>query len=306
MPRFAAGTMRRRRGTPIHGWLVIDKPEGLTSAQVVGRVRRITGAAKLGHGGTLDPLATGVLPIALGEATKTVSYVMDGAKTYRFTVRWGEARDTDDIEGRVTAASPMRPTEGAIRSALAAFVGDIVQAPPVYSAIKIDGERAYKRARADEVVRPEPRIVRVDSLTLLSLDDPDHATFEVACGKGTYVRALARDLGAALGTLGAVSALRRLRVGPFSEAHAISLEELGANMLTAPPTAMFSVETALDDIPALAMTETQAGDLRQGRPVAWPSAGQGGETVLATHGGKPVALARIESGTIRPVRVLNL
>jgi tRNA pseudouridine55 synthase len=299
-------TMRTRRGVPLHGWLVIDKPQGLTSAQVVGLVRRITNAAKLGHGGTLDPLATGVLPIALGEATKTVSYVMDGAKTYRFTVRWGESRDTDDVEGRVTAETPVRPTSDSIRAALPAFTGEILQAPPAYSAIKIDGERAYKRARAAEDVRPAPRLVRVDSLTLLSAEGPDHAVFEVACGKGTYVRALARDLARTLGTLGAIAALRRLRVGPFSENQAISLEELGANMLTAPQTVLFSVETALDDIPALAMTETQAGDLRQGRRVAWPSAGQGGETVLATHDGKPVALARIEGGQVCPVRVLNL
>ncbi len=221
--------MRHRRGTPIHGWLAIDKPEGLTSAQVVGRVRRITNAAKLGHGGTLDPLATGVLPIALGEATKTVAYVMDGAKTYRFTVRWGEKRDTDDTEGRVTAMSDVRPAAAAIRAALAAFTGEIAQVPPAYSALKIDGERAYKLARAEQEVRLAPRPVRIDSLALVSVDDADHATFQVDCGKGTYVRALARDLAAALGTLGAVSRLRRLRVGPFEEAGATTLETLEAD-----------------------------------------------------------------------------
>ncbi len=297
--------MSRRRGAPIDGWLAIDKPQGLTSAQVVGRVRRQTGAAKVGHGGTLDPLATGVLPIALGEATKTVAYVMDGAKSYRFTVRWGETRDTDDIEGRVTASSGMRPEMEAIRAALPRFTGEIVQVPPVYSAIKIDGERAYKRARAEEEVRPPPRCVRIDALTLASVDDTDHATFVVACGKGTYVRALARDLAAALGTLGAVSALRRLRVGPFGEADAATLEALAADGLDAH---LQPVEAALD-LPRVDLTEVEANDLRQGRPVRRAGAGPrpaGAEVVLARHAGRPVALARQEAGTIHAVRVLNL
>jgi tRNA pseudouridine55 synthase len=296
---------RRRQGRKIDGWLAIDKPAGLTSTQIVGRVRRITGAAKLGHGGTLDPMATGVLPIALGEATKTVGYVMDGTKRYRFTVRWGEARDTDDAEGAVTATSAVRPTSDRIGAALAAFLGEIEQTPPAFSAIKIDGERAYDLARKKVPVSPATRLVRVDAFTLVSIDDADHASFDVTCGKGTYMRALARDLGIALGTFGHISALRRVAVGPFSEADAVGLESLEADGVEAH---LFPVEVALA-LAALDLTETQAGYLRQGRPVRLLDrlsrlAEQ--EVVLARFEGRPVALARYEAGEIHPVRVLNL
>jgi len=296
---------RKRGGRKLDGWLAIDKPAGMTSTQVVGRVRRITQAAKLGHGGTLDPMATGVLPIALGEATKTVAYVMDGAKRYRFTVHWGEARDTDDADGAVTATSAARPTEPEIRAALPGFTGEIAQTPPVYSAIKIDGRRAYDLARENAPVAHEPRQVRIDAFEFVAIDDADSATFDVACGKGTYMRALARDLGAALGTLGHIAALRRLSVGPFVEADAVSLERLEADGVEAH---LFPVETALA-MAAFDLTETQAGYLRQGRPVRLLDrlthpAEQ--EVVLARFAGRPVALARYAAGEIHPVRVLNL
>ncbi len=311
--------MRTRKGRPIHGWLIVDKPAGMTSTRVVGRVRRALGAAKAGHGGTLDPLATGVLPIALGEATKTVAYVMDGAKTYRFTVRWGEARDTDDAEGAVVAVSSLRPDAAAIRAVLPRFVGEIDQVPPAYSALKVGGARAYDLARADRPATLAARRVRIDRLVLLAQPDADHAVFEVDCGKGTYMRALARDLARALGTVGHIAALRRTRVGPFTEAQAISLETLETlgHIPAAPGDLsghLLAVETALDDIPALALTDAEANRLRSGQPVGLirrsdrERIGQlaSGSLVCAMSGGKPVALARFEAGTLAPVRILNL
>ena len=308
---------RKRRGQPIHGWVVIDKPGGMTSARVVSRVRGILDAAKAGHAGTLDPMATGVLPIALGEATKTVSWVMDGSKSYRFTARWGEARDTDDAEGTLTETSEVRPNEADIRRAVPQFVGTIEQTPPAYSAIKIDGRRAYALARADKEVVLEPREVRIDSIELVETLDPDHSVFEVRSGKGVYIRSLARDLGRVLGTLGHVSRLRRLAAGPFSETEAISLDHLDALRHSAPPSGyLLPVETALDDIPALALTESQAEHLRHGRPVR--VRGPGGLrfvdtdnleqdlTVCAMAGDRLVALVRLDGDELRPVRVLNL
>ncbi len=306
---------RKRRGKPIHGWLIIDKPAGLTSAAVVGRVRRLTGAAKVGHGGTLDPLATGVLPLALGEATKTVSYVMDGTKVYRFTACWGEARSTDDSEGEVTARSDVRPSEDAVRATLERFHGDIEQIPPAYSAVKVGGKRAYALARADVPVELEPRRVHIERMTLLDMPDADHAEFEVIAGKGTYMRALARDLALALDTVGHVSALRRTAVGPFTEGEAISLDNLAAlGHSAALAEHLLPVETALDDIPVLALTAAEACCLRQGQPVSVLAAAtrsplqeiSRGAVVCAMSEGRPVALARITGGEIRPVRVLNL
>ena len=306
---------RRRRGTPIHGWLVLDKPAGMTSAGVVGKVRRLTGAAKVGHAGTLDPLATGILPLALGEATKTVAYVMDDTKDYRFTVRWGEARASDDGEGEVTKTSRHRPSEAEIRAVLDRFTGDIDQVPPAYSAVKVGGRRAYALARADAAPELKPKRVRIDRLALVSVPDADHARFEAVTGKGTYMRSLARDMAVALGTVGHVAALRRTRVGPFGEELAISLdklEELGHS--AALLDRLLPVETALDDIPALALTEAEARDLRHGRPVpVLPVASRSplknvaqNAVVCAMAGGRPVALARIKGGEIRPLRVLNL
>lgn len=310
---------RKRKGEPIHGWLVLDKPLGLTSTQALAKARRILNADKAGHGGTLDPLATGVLPIALGEATKTVSFAMDGTKVYRFTVCWGEQRATDDKEGEVIARSDVRPEPAAIEAALAPFVGWIDQIPPQYSALKVDGERAYDIAREGDVVDLESRRVRIDAYTYLGSPDTDHADFEVTCGKGTYVRALARDLAEALGTVGHVSALRRLRVGQFTLDKAISLDELAAmDHNAALQTLLLPLATALDDIPALALTETEAHRMRHGQSVLLVTrqdrnrlkgltdqAGQG-EVLLASLGDIPVALARIDGAEVRPVRVLNV
>lgn len=306
-----AGTKRR----DVHGWLIVDKPAGLTSAAVVSRVRRATGAAKAGHGGTLDPLATGLLPLALGEATKTVSYVVDGKKTYRFTVRWGELRNTDDAEGEVIGTSDIRPDAAAITSVLPQFCGEISQVPPMFSAIKVGGERAYALARADRPVDLPARTVYVDRFTLIECSDEDHATFEVVSGKGVYMRALARDVARALGTLGHVVALRRLSVGPFGEQHAISLdkvEAIGHNSEL--QTYLLPVGLALAGIPALVLTEAEAKRLQHGRsisvlPVASrsPLTEVARDTVIcAVTGGKPVALAQIKGGEIHPLRILNL
>ncbi len=310
---------RKRNGHPIHGWLVLDKPKGITSAKAVAAVRRHLGAAKAGHGGTLDPLATGVLPIALGEATKTMAYAMEGRKTYRFCVRWGEARETDDVEGKLIGESERRPTETEIKKALPAFTGPIEQVPPIYSAIKVEGKRAYARARAADPFEPAPRMVEVASMALLDIPDPDHASFEVVCGKGTYMRSLARELGAALGTCGCIEDLRRLAAGPFTENQAISLDYLASLGHDASASKhLLPIETGLDDIPALALTEEQAIRLRHGQAIQMllrddhrqaqsvTASEEEGAVVCAMSGGKPVALARLASGTLRALRVLNL
>ncbi|HMK67683.1 MAG TPA: tRNA pseudouridine(55) synthase TruB [Stellaceae bacterium] len=305
---------RKRRGRPVHGWLVLDKPLQMSSAQAVARVRRLLDAEKAGHGGTLDPLATGVLPVALGEATKTVAWAMEGSKTYRFTVRWGEARATDDAEGGVTEVSPVRPNTQGIAAVLPRFTGEVLQRPPAFSALKVGGERAYDLARAGEAVPLEPRRVRIESLRLLATPDADHAEFEAVVGKGTYIRALARDIAEALGTVGHVAALRRTRVGPFREAQAISLDNLNTLVHSPRPLEhLLPVETALDDIPALAVTEAEADRLRCGQAVlplrpsdrAWLLELGDGQSVRATCEKKLVALARVADGTLRPVRVLN-
>ena len=319
---------RRRKGQPINGWLIVDKPEGMTSTAAVGKARWLLNAAKAGHGGTLDPLATGLLPIAFGEATKTVQFVMDGAKRYRFTVRWGERRDSEDADGALLETAEARPDEAAIRAALPGFVGDIQQIPPRYSAIKVEGQRAYDLARDDVDFELEPRRVHVTRLELVAMPDPDHAVFEVDSGKGFYVRGLARDLAAALGCLGHVSTLRRLRVGPFTEERAISLsklEELGHS--AARLEHLVPVKTALDDIPALALIDAEADRLRNGQAVQVLRTADlhsvqdlsDGDLVCAMHGDTPVALTRLDRGEdgpmpgrfrpvlqLRPVRVLNL
>jgi tRNA pseudouridine55 synthase len=306
---------RKHRGKAIHGWIIIDKPGGLSSNAVVGRVRRLTGAAKVGHAGTLDPMATGVLPMALGEATKIVSYLMDGAKAYRFTVRWGEQRDTDDAEGEVVATSDARPAKEQILVVLGNFIGDIEQVPPVFSAIKIEGKRAYALARADQAPEMKPRTIHIEDLKLLRVVDADHAEFEAVSGKGAYMRSLARDLGTALGTVGHIVQLRRIAVGPFDEKQAISLDKLESLRHSAPLSEyLLPVETVLDDIPALALTETEARKLNQGQaipvlPVASRSPlkniGQG-DVVRVMAEGRLVALAKINGGEIRPFRVMNL
>ena len=303
---------RKPKGDPIHGWIVLDKPLGLSSAQAVAKVRRATNAAKAGHGGTLDPLASGVLPIALGEATKTVSFVMDGAKTYRFAIRWGEARSTDDAEGEVTATSEVRPGRAAIEAALPGFTGAIEQRPPVYSALKLAGERAYELARRGETPALAPRQVTIDRLSLIAAE-PDQAILEMDCGKGTYVRSLARDLALALGTRGHVAMLRRTRCGPFTEAQSISLDKLGEFGHSA-ASFVRPVATALDDIPALAVTEDEAQRLSRGQaiPVSRPEgarvsdSGPGEIIARAETPERLVALVRIADGMVHPVRVLLL
>jgi tRNA pseudouridine55 synthase len=298
----------KRPKNKVDGWVVLDKPLGMGSTTAVGRVRWLFGAAKAGHGGTLDPLATGILPIALGEATKTVPFVMDGRKEYRFTLCFGEARSTEDAEGEVTATSAARPTDEAIRAALPAFIGEIDQMPPAFSALKIDGERAYDLARAGKPVELKMRKAAIERLQLLDRPDADHADFVVACGKGTYIRSLGRDLALALGTVGYLSALRRTVAGPFREEAAISLPKLEA-LGHIPPLlgALAPVATALDDIPALALTEAQADRLRQGQPVILTrDAPPSGALVRAECGQKLVALVRSDGVSLQPVRVFNL
>ena len=298
----------KRTKQKVDGWVVLDKPLGMGSTQAVGRVRWLFTAEKAGHGGTLDPLATGVLPIALGEATKTVPFVMDGRKEYRFTLRFGEARSTDDGEGAVTATSEDRPGDQAIGAALPRFTGHVEQTPPAFSALKIGGQRAYDLARAGQTVDLKPRQVMIDRLELVSRPDADHADFVVGCGKGTYIRSLGRDLAQALGTVGHLSALRRTAVGPFREESAISLPKLEA-LGHIPPLlgVLVPVATALDDIPALALTGTQADRLRHGQPVLLTrDVPPSGTLVRAETGSKLVALVRSDGVALQPVRVFNL
>jgi tRNA pseudouridine55 synthase len=306
---------RRKKGRPVHGWVIIDKPKGMSSAQVVGKVRWLLDAQKAGHGGTLDPLATGVLPIALGEATKTMSFVMDGAKTYRCWVQFGRSTTTDDAEGETVEISEKRPTRTEIEAVLGEFEGDVEQTPPVYSAIKIDGQRAYKRARAAETVEMPSRIVRIDRITVVEMPAADLAVIDVDCQKGTYIRALARDLALRLGTVGHVADLRRTRCGPFAEQGAISLDSLETLGHSARlEDVVLPLKTALDDIPALALTDAEAEKMRKGQPASaaivlsrTPDMKVSpGETVVVMQGETPVALARIDGDELRPIRVLNL
>ena len=305
--------MAKTKRTPVHGWVILDKPYGMTSTQAVGKIRWLFNAEKAGHGGTLDPLASGLLPIALGEATKTVSHAMDGRKVYRFTARWGEERTTDDLEGAVTITSDRRPTQSEIASILPRFTGEIMQAPPAFSAIKVDGERAYDLARAGEAVELAERPILIEALTLVDLPDPDHATFEVTCGKGTYIRSLARDMGRALGTAAHVSMLRRVAVGPFTEAHMISLENLAELGHKAPggdanKGVLLPIETVLDGIPALAIDEEQARRLKLGQTVLLRGANApiAEDAVLVLSGGKPLGIGTIVQGSLKPKRLFNL
>jgi len=305
---------RKPRGRPLDGWLIIDKPAGLTSTDVVNRVRRLFDAQKAGHGGTLDPLATGLLPIAFGTATKTVPYVMDGTKLYRFTLRFGEARDTDDADGQVIETSDARPDGATIEAALAAFHGDIMQIPPLFSAVKVAGERAYDMAREGRVPVLAARPARVDRFVMIGCPDPQSAIFEVACGKGVYMRSLARDLARACGTVGHIAALRRLRVGPFLEHHAIPLDKLREPEDTAPasPDLLLPVATALADIPALALTEQEAADLEHGQSISLvalmgriPSAADlDNGLARAMAGGRVIGLCRLQGGLLKPERIL--
>ena len=298
----------------LEGVLLVDKPTGMTSHDVVARLRHRLKLRQIGHAGTLDPLASGALPIAMGEATKTVPFVMDGRKLYQFTIQWGEERDTDDAEGRVIATSDQRPTPDAIRALLPSYIGTIQQVPPRYSAIKIEGERAYDLARDGAVVELAARPVEIARLELIATPDPDHAVLHAECGKGTYVRSLARDLGRALGCFGHVSALRRVAVGPFGAETMILLEDLEALCHRAAAgeaslaDALMSVETALDDIPALAISRADAARLQRGQAVLLRGrdAPNFRGPVYATVSGQLVALADLDRGEIVPKRVFNL
>ncbi|WP_022696912.1 tRNA pseudouridine(55) synthase TruB [Euryhalocaulis caribicus] len=314
---------KRRTGRNVHGWVALDKPTGMSSAKALNEVQRLLDAKKAGHAGTLDPMASGVLPLAFGEATKTVSFMMGSGKSYRFTVKWGESTDSCDAEGAVTATSDVRPDRAAIETALPAFIGEIDQVPPQFSAIKVDGERAYKKARKGETVEMKARKVRVDDLRLAETPDADTAVFEADCGKGVYVRALARDIAAALGAEGHVTVLRRTRVGPFAAEQCHTLDELSDLAHKARLTEVLSpVQTSLDDIPAVAVTEGDAFSLKQGREIvllpriatelrekASPRTIDGKDAsrwALAHVDGTAVAIGDARAGRMTPVRVFNL
>ena len=310
----APGARSKRQKRDIHGWLVLDKPVGMTSTHAVSIIKHLFAARRAGHAGTLDPLASGCLPIALGEATKTVPFVFDGRKTYHFTIRWGEERDTDDAEGRVVATSDKRPDRNAIERLLPRFTGTIEQVPPRFSAVKLAGERAYDLARDGESVELAPRRITVHRLELVDIPDPDHAVLTAECGKGTYIRSLARDLGRELGALGHVCALRRSRVGPFGEPDMIPLEQVQSLCHRAAAgeghlaDTLLPVETALDDIPALAVSQADAARLQRGQAVLL----RGRDApivrgmVQVACSGQLVAIAEVEQGEIVPRRVFNL
>jgi len=303
---------RKRKGNPIHGWVNFDKPLGMTSTQAVGKVRWLYSAQKAGHAGTLDPLATGILPIALGDATKTVPFMVDAVKAYKFTLTWGENTDTLDAEGDITEKSDVRPERAAIESALPNFVGVITQTPPRYSAIKIDGKRAYDLARSGEFVEMKSRQVRVDSVEIINCT-AESVTLAVGCGKGTYIRSIARDLANTLGACGHVTMLRRTRVGPFTPDTAFTLDAL-ENLCDTDGVsrALRPVETVLDDIPVLALTENDAEHMKHGRAIAAPPNfitipdADDLHWALAMYGEKAVALCHVSGGMVSPKRVFNL
>jgi tRNA pseudouridine55 synthase len=308
---------RRKKGNPVHGWVVLDKPVGMGSTQAVAKVRHVFQAQKAGHAGTLDPMASGILAIALGEATKTVPFAMDSDKVYRFTARWGESRDSDDAEGSVTGTSSARPTREEIEAILPRFTGTLTQVPPAYSAVRVGGERAYDLARDGETVVLEPRQVEVYEARLLHAG-PDSAEFEILCGKGTYVRSWVRDIALGLGTLGHVTALRRVRLGPWEEKDAVSLDTLTPFMHSPAAFAYLKpLSTALDGIPALAVSGPDTVRLRSGNPILIranyfakmkdvPDGELQGQVVfLHEDDASPVALAEIAEGELRPFRVFN-
>ncbi|MFZ4805887.1 MAG: tRNA pseudouridine(55) synthase TruB [Hyphomicrobiaceae bacterium] len=319
---------RRKKGRPIHGWVILDKPLGMTSTQAVGLVKRLYDAQKAGHAGTLDPLATGILPIALGEATKTVSFAVDGEKAYRFTVRWGSETNTDDAEGSITETSEQRPRMDEIEALLPSFMGEIQQVPPQFSAIKIDGERAYDLARDGETVALEARTVVIEDLRIVDMPDSETTVFEAECGKGTYVRALARDMGRRLGCYGHVIALRRTQVGPFSEDEAVTKAELEAGAAEAQGDGaadgvdaaalpgsdatlhglLLPVESVLENLLNVNVNSGDAARLKRGQPVLMR--GRDAPVLsgpfFATCKGQIVALGEADRGELRPTRVFNI
>ncbi len=289
----------------VNGWVILDKPVGATSTHAVSRLKRLFNAKKAGHAGTLDPLASGILPIAFGEATKTVPFVQDGEKAYRFTVKWGEETDSDDSDGTIVKTSDQRPTIAQIKAALPAFIGTIMQVPPAYSAIKIAGERAYDLARDGETFVLEPRPITIHGLELVDASD-DQAVLEAACGKGTYVRAIARDLGRMLGCLGHVTALRRTRVGPFREADSVTLADLEADPLAAVHM-LQPVEAGLTSLPCVIVDRDGAARLRRGQSLILRGRDAPAEGIAyAACQGVPVAFGSIEQGELVPSRVFNL
>lgn len=299
---------RRKKGRDISGWLVVDKPAGMTSTAVVNKVRWALDANKAGHAGTLDPEATGVLAIAIGEATKTVPFITDALKAYRFTVRFGQATNTDDAEGEVIARSDSRPTDAEIAAALPRFVGDILQVPPKFSAVKVDGERAYALAREGEDVELAARPLYVDELTLIDRPDDDHAVLEMVCGKGGYVRSIARDLGEALGCFGHVLTLRRIWSGPFDAEDGHDMAEIEQKARTPELDALLlPLETALDDMPHVTVNDAGAIRLKNGNPGQVVSAECAyGDTCWASYRGRPLAIGVYRAGEVHPSRVFNL
>lgn len=299
---------RKKKGRPISGWVVLDKPVGIGSTQCVGKIKWLYQAAKAGHAGTLDPLASGMLPLALGEATRTVPYIMDGEKTYRFTVTWGKETNTDDLEGEVIETSDKRPERPEILDLLPNYIGKIEQVPPSFSAIKIDGERAYKRARDGEVVEIEPRTVDIHSLVLVAFDD-DTAIFDTRCGKGTYVRALARDMGRDLGCYGHVSELRRTSVGPFEEDDMVTLQRLTEleGDLDSLDDELFTTGTALDELIEVPVTGQQVHRLRLGNSIVLRGrdAIAHADEAIATSGEELIAIGEIDRGQFKPKRVFQ-
>jgi len=317
---------RRKKGSPVHGWLILDKPLEMTSTTAVAVVKRLFDAQKAGHAGTLDPLATGILPIALGEATKTVSFAVDGEKSYRFTVRWGAETTTDDTEGTVSNRSDRRPAPAEIAALLPRFTGEIMQVPPQFSAIKVDGNRAYDLARDGETVELDPRPVVIERLEAIAHPDAETTVFEADCGKGTYVRAIARDMGRALGCFGHVIALRRTRVGPFNEDDAVTIEEIEAErrpmaqsdaadegaQVPLPPASgselLLPVESALASIAEISVSTADAATLARGQAVlirgrdAPVMAGP----AYAICKGRIVAIGDLAKGTLQPTRVFNM
>jgi tRNA pseudouridine55 synthase len=311
--------MAKRKGEPVHGWLVLNKPSGITSTKALAIARRLLNAAKAGHAGTLDPLADGVLPLALGEATKTVPYLVDARKSYRFTVRWGQETTTDDREGPVVRESALRPEAAQILAQIPGFIGRVLQVPPAFSAILVDGQRAYDLARGGEAVALDARETDIFRLEVVSRPDLDHSVFSMTCGKGTYVRAFARDIGRALGCFAHVATLTRTRVGPFGLQDAITLEKLeesGRDETTM--RGLRPLATVLDDIPALAVTDQEASQLRLGRGILargrlFISEGVADDSGVKelppvycrTRSGDPVAIAVFETGEVKPIRVFN-
>ncbi len=297
-------SQKRSNRAVVDGWVVLDKPVGMTSTQAVSRLKRIYNAQKAGHAGTLDPLASGILPVAFGEGTKTVPFVQDGEKAYRFTVRWGAETNTDDSDGEITRTSEKRPDRDEVEKLVPQFLGDILQTPPQFSAIKIGGERAYDLARGGEQVELKARAVTIHSLTIQAFS-PEEAVFFMECGKGAYVRAIARDLGRLMGCYGHVTALRRTRVGPFYEEDSYTLDEIESQGMAAD--AMLSVEAGLSELPCVVVDRDTAARLRRGGSVILRGRDAPHEGVIyAACGGVPVAFGEVVEGALEPSRVFNL